>query len=446
MHLFLSRILQFALIVSSGIAVCLAQEDKSLPNIIIVLADDLGYGDLSISGNQLIATPHLDRMAGEGVRLTSFYASANVCTPSRAGLLTGRYPIRTGLAYKVIEADHTHGLPQEEITLAELLKDNGYRTAAIGKWHLGHMPDYWPTAHGFDYFYGLPYSNDMQPLALYRDRLKIEEPVDQRTLTERYTAEAIQFIEQNKDGPFLVYLPHTMPHIPLYVSGTFEGRSRAGLYGDVVETLDWSMGELFAALKRLGLDDNTLVIFTSDNGPFFEGSSGDWRQGKGTTWEGGYRVPLIARWPGRIPPGTVSDAISMNIDILPTLAALVGAPLPIDHGFDGRNIWDLFQGSSDTPHEFLYFFNNEDIAAVRTQQWKLVLRAYYRTSLVAFDTIEEALGFSYPLLFDMTTPHPERYSQARDNPDALATLEAYLARGRTEFEPLRTRPAPKTVP
>ena len=446
MPVFLSKILLFTLIMSSGISACLAQEDKSLPNIIIVLADDLGYGDLSISGNQLIATPHLDRMAREGVRLTSFYASANVCTPSRAGLLTGRYPIRTGLAYKVIEADHAHGLPQEEITLAEMLKDEGYSTAIIGKWHLGHMPDYWPTEHGFDYYYGLPYSNDMQPLALYRDRLKIEEPVDQRTLTERYTAEAIQFIEQNKDGPFLVYLPHTMPHIPLYVSGAFEGRSRAGLYGDVVETLDWSMGQLFAALKRLDLDDHTLVIFTSDNGAWFEGSNGEWRQGKGTTWEGGYRVPLLARWTGRIPPGTVSDAISMNIDILPTIAALVGAPLPTDHEVDGRNIWGLFQGSPDTPHEFLYFFDNEDIAAVRTQRWKLVVRAYYRTSLVAFETIEKVLGFSYPLLFDMTTPHPERYSQARDNPDALATLEAYLRQGRSEFEHLRTRPAPRTVP
>ncbi len=446
MYKFLSNILLFTLIVSSGISVCLAQEDEFLPNIIIVLADDLGYGDLSMSGNQLIATPHLDRMAREGVRLTSFYASANVCTPSRAGLLTGRYPIRTGLAYKVIQAAHSHGLPLEEITLAELLKDKGYATAAIGKWHLGHMPDYWPTEHGFDYFYGLPYSNDMKPLALYRDSLKIEEPVDQRTLTERYTAEAIQFIEQNKDGPFLVYLPHTMPHIPLYVSGAFEGRSRAGLYGDVVETLDWSMGQLFAVLKRLDLDDNTLVIFTSDNGAWFEGSNGDWRQGKGTTWEGGYRVPFIARWPGRISPGTVSDAISMNIDILPTIAALVGAPLAPDRKIDGRNIWSLFQGSSDTPHEFLYFFDNEEIAAVRTQRWKLVVRAYYRTGLAAFDTFQEVLGFSNTLLFDMTAPHPERYSQARDNPDVLASLEAYLTRGRSEFEPLRTRPAPKTLP
>ena len=446
MPVFLSKILLFALILSSGISACLAQEDKSLPNFIIVLADDLGYGDLSISGNQLIKTPNLDRMASEGVRLTSFYASANVCTPSRAGLLTGRYPIRTGLAYQVIEANHTHGLPQEEITLAEILKNKGYATAVIGKWHLGHMPDYWPTEHGFDYYYGLPYSNDMRPLALYRGSLKVEEPVDQSTLTERYTAEAIQFIEQNKDGPFLVYLPHTMPHIPLHVSGAFEGRSNAGLYGDVVETLDWSMGQLFAVLKKLDLDDNTLVIFTSDNGAWFEGSNGDWRQGKGTTWEGGYRVPLIARWPGRISPGTVSDAISMNIDILPTVAALVGAPLEPDRKIDGRNIWSLFQGSPDTPHEFLYFFDNEDIAAVRTQRWRLLVRTYYRTNLVAFDTVEEILGFSYPLLFDMTSSHPERYSQARDNADALATMEAYLTQGRSEFEYLRTRPAPETVP
>jgi uncharacterized sulfatase len=446
MNVFLARTLLSVLILVGGIDSCAAREDKSLPNIIIVLADDLGYGDLSINGNQLIATPHLDRMASEGVRLTGFYASANVCTPSRAGLLTGRYPVRTGLAYKVIEPGHSHGLPQQEITLAEILKDKGYQTAAIGKWHLGHTPDYWPTEHGFGYYFGLPYSNDMQPLALYRNRLKIEEPVDQRTLTERYTTEAIRFIEQSKDQPFLVYLPHTMPHIPLFVSDAFKGRSRAGLYGDVVETLDWSMGEIIAALKRLELDSNTLVIFTSDNGAWFEGSNGDWREGKGTTWEGGYHVPFIARWPGHIPPGTVSDAISMNIDILPTVASLVDAALAPSHEIDGLNIWSLFQGGVDTPHEFLYFFDNEDIVAVRTQNWKLVVRAYYRTNLAAFDTFEEVLGFSNPLLFDMTAPHPERYSQARDNPDTLITMETYLTRGHNVFESLRTQPAPRTVP
>jgi uncharacterized sulfatase len=416
------------------------------PNVILVLADDLGFGDIGANGQSLIKTPTLDRMAREGVRLTSFYASANVCTPSRAGLMTGRYAIRSGLAHQVIEPDDEHGLPQAEITIAELLRDVGYRTALIGKWHLGHTQEHWPSRHGFDSFFGLPYSNDMQPLALYHDERAIEEPVAQATLTERYTAEALRVIADDDERPFFVFLSHTFPHIPLHASKRFAGRSRGGLYGDVVEELDWSMGEIFRALREKEIERDTLVIFTSDNGAWFEGDNGAYREGKGTTWDGGYRVPLLAWWPGRIPAGAVSDGLAMNIDILPTLAALAGRDLPKGLMLDGRDIWPLLQGKEASPHEVLYFFNNEDIAAVRTPRWKLMVHSYYRRNLAAFDQFEQGIGFSYWLLFDMQAELPERFSVARENPDVLERMLGYLDAGREQFAGLRTRPPPTTVP
>ena len=418
----------------------------SQPNIILVLADDLGYGDLSVNGSRLISTPNIDQLAREGVRFTSFYASANVCTPSRAGLLTGRYAIRSGLGHNVIDPEDEYGLPASETTLAEILQQAGYRTALIGKWHLAHAPEHWPTRHGFDEFFGLPYSNDMQPLALYRGDEAIEEPVEQATLTERYTAEALRIIDADSNKPFFIFLSHTFPHIPLHVSGRFKGRSRAGLYGDVVETLDWSMGEILQGLRDTGLDLDTLVIFTSDNGAWFEGDNSEFREGKGTTWEGGYRVPMFAHWPGRIPGRAVSRAATMNIDILPTLATVAGASLPKDLVLDGRDIWPQFQGSDDSPHEVLYLFDNEDIAAVRTPRWKLIVHSYYRRNLAAFERLEEGMGFSYWLLFDMEIPNPERYSVARENPEVLARMLEHVQAGREEFGSLRTQPLPVTVP
>ena len=415
------------------------------PNIIIILADDLGVGDLGMNGSP-IRTPNIDKLAKEGAYLSNFYASANVCSPSRAGLLTGRYPIRMGLADNVIEPDSKHGLPSTETTLAELLKDNGYKNALIGKWHLGHTREHWPTRHGFDYFYGLLYSNDMTPLALYRDEKIIEQPVNQTTLTQRYTKEAIDFINSNKGRPFLIYLAHTFPHIPLYASKNFKGKSAAGIYGDSVEELDWSVGEVIKTLEQQNLDKNTLVFFTSDNGAWFEGSNAAYRDMKGLTWEGAYRVPLIAWWPGQIQAGTVSSGISMNIDILPTILTLVDNHSSDIEALDGRNIWPLLQGDKNSPHEALYLFNNEDIAAVRTQDWKYIVRAYYKTRYIAFERIKEKMGFAYELLFDMREDRPERYSQAENRPDVLKQMMSKLQQGRDTFEPMRSKPAAEVFP
>ena len=418
------------------------------PNIILILADDLGYGDVGVYGAQRIKTPNLDRMAKEGVYLTNFYASANVCTPSRAGLLTGRYPIRTGLGYKVISPEHTHGIKQEEFTLAELLKQENYQTALIGKWHLGHQAEHWPTRHGFDYYYGLLYSNDTPPVALYRGNKKIEEPVKQETLTERFTGEAIDFIKKNKDEPFFLYLPHTAPHIPLFVSEKFSGKSAAGLYGDVVETLDWSTGEILRTLKELGIDDNTFVIFTSDNGAWFEGSNGVDRDMKGAPWDGGFKVPLIARWPAHIPKGMHSNALTMNFDIYATIASILKLDNKKRPDIDGKDILPVLLGEQESPHEALYFFNNEDISAVRTQDWKLLVRSYYRRILVAFDELDKMDGFDAPywLLFNMNSKEPERYSLARENPAVLKQHIRYLTEARKKFDSLRTHARDDTVP
>ncbi len=422
-----------------------AVKSFSKPNIIVIVADDLGIGDLSRNGS-IIRTPHLDALADNGAAFTHFYASANVCSPSRAGLLTGRYPIRMGLAHKVVEAGSDKGLPAAEITLGEELSSLGYATGLVGKWHLGDQDQYWPTSHGFDAFFGLLHSNDMRPLVLYDGKQPVESPADQNTLTQRYTQRAVEFIESRRDEPFFLYVGHTFPHYPLHASPAFRGQSAAGLYGDAVEELDWSVGQIMSALERLELDDNTLVMFTSDNGAWFEGSNARLRDGKGHTFDGGYRVPMIMSWPGQIPAGVEPSSIAMNIDILPTVLAAPGVRRsPANPNLDGTSLWPALRGEQPTDR-VLYLFNNEDVAGIRTQAWKYLVRGYYRDNYAAFDRFGEGFGFEYPLLYDMTDPRAERYSVANLHPEVAEQMRQRIEAARQQFEPLRTRRAAPTVP
>ena len=360
--------------------------------------------------------------------MTDFYASGNVCTPSRAGLLTGRYAVRDGMAVGTVTVDDTHGLPPDIPTMAEMLRRGGYRTALIGKWHLGHHEEAQrPNARGFDVFYGLLHPNDEEQ-PVYRNATAVPNPLEQSGLTRRFTGEAVQFIDKNAHRPFFLYMAHTAPHIPLSASPEFANSSRAGVYGDVVQELDWSVGALLDALERNGIAENTAVIFTSDNGPFPEGSTGGLRGGKATAWEGGFRVPFVARWPGRIPEGQASGAMAMNIDLFPTLAAMAGIPLPDSRTLDGRNILPVLTGAlNESPHEVLYFFNHDRIAGLRTQDWKILVRADYRN-------IERWLpGRDLRLLFDMRIDPTERYSLAAHHPDKWRELERHLVRAQQEF-------------
>jgi len=412
------------------------------PNIILILADDLGYGDIGCDGGRHIRTPNLDRMAAEGVRFTDFYASANVCTPSRAGLMTGRYAIRSGLAHEVIQPADTTGLPLSEVTIPQALKPD-YATALVGKWHLGHVAPHWPpTAYGFDAFYGLPYSHDMRPLSLYESRgetlTEHEGKVDFARLTQQFFEQTTAFAEANRDRPFFVLLALTAPHIPLVPNPDELTGSPAGVYGEVVEEIDVNVGRLIERLKALGLDDDTLVIFTSDNGPWFEGSSGPFRDRKGgSAWDGGFRVPFIARQPGRIPPGLVAGGLSSNLDLLPTLLGLAGLPLP-DVELDGRDVSGMLTTGQGSPHDEILLFNNSDVAAVRTERWKLVARSYYRTYDIPLDRL--------PLLFDMQADPGENYSVASLHPDALADLRARLERARAKYDPIGKQFRPHVAP
>ncbi len=409
-----------------------AQDSSSPPNFIVIMADDLGYGDLGVYGSSLIKTPNLDRMALEGARLDSFYSSANVCTAARGGLLTGRYPIRLDLVNDVARPTNEIHLADDEITLAESLQSLGYKTALFGKWHLGSRVDWSPVHQGFDEFFGVLHSNDMTPLELYRQQQVIEDPVNQNTLTERYTNEAIRFIESNRDDPFFLYMPHTFPHVPLYVSNRFSGQSEAGLYGDVVETIDWSVGEILATLDRLGLAENTLVLFTSDNGPWFEGSPGPFRNRKGSSWEGGQRVPFIAKWPGTIPGGVVSNEPAMNIDIFPTLVKLAGGTLPSDRTIDGKDILPMLVESANSPHEALYLFDKDRIAGVRSGQWKLVVESSYRAAVTSFDNPNSYYGPT-GLLFDVQRDPSETFSYTREFPEVVTYMRDLLRRGQAEL-------------
>ena len=339
------------------------------PNIIFIYCDDLGYGDIGSFGSK-ISTPNIDSIAKEGVRFTHFSASP-LCSPSRAGLMTGRYCTRVGVP-NVLRPD-SDGLDLSETTLANVLKSRGYSTMCIGKWHLGDHPEYLPTSRGFDEYYGIPYSNDMSPVKLMHDTETIENPADQSTLTRRYTEQAVKFIERSKDKRFFLYMPHTFPHTPLAASEKFEGKSGMGLYSDAVMEIDWSVGEIITALKKYGLEKNTLVIFTSDNGPArgAGGSAGGLKGYKGSTWEGGVREPFAAKLPGQIPAGTVCSGIAATVDMLPTLANLAGADLP-PKSLDGVDIWPLFTGKKQqVEREALLYWQGWNLTAARLGKWKV---------------------------------------------------------------------------
>jgi len=419
-------------------------QDKTTrpPNVIIIYADDLGYADLGCFGAKQIKTPHLDKMAKQGTRFTSFYVSQAVCSASRAALMTGKYSNRAGILGALGPASKT-GLGAQHMTIAEMLKTRGCATSMIGKWHLGHLADYLPTKRGFDEYYGLPYSNDMWPkhptakfpdLPLIEGNKVIALNPDQTKLTTNYTERAVQFIKKNKDQPFFLYLAHTMPHVPLFVSDRQKGKSAGGLYGDVIEEIDWSAGQILQTLQDLGIDDNTLVIFTSDNGPWLSygnhsGSAGLLREGKGTTWEGGVRVPFIARWPGHIPADKTQHEPAMTIDILPTLARLTGAKLP-NGKLDGKDIRPLLfnEPNAKSPHEAYFFYWNNELQAVRSGPWKLYFPRTYRSMLGNAPGKDGQPGLYKNInagqeLFNLESDLSEKTNVADRNPDVVRRLE-----------------------
>ncbi len=423
------------------------------PNFIIILADNLGYGDLGCFGSTKHRTPNIDRMAEEGMRFTSFYASSGVCTPSRGSLMTGCYPRRVGLHYTdpdgmVLRPISPNGLHPDEITIAEVLKARGYASAIIGKWHLGDQPPFLPTRQGFDYYLGIPYSDDQveghmsegekmlwPPLPLMENERVIEAPIDRNLLTKRYTEKAIKFMTRHRDTPFFIYLPHAMPGstpVP-FASEQFRGKSANGPYGDSVEEIDWSTGQILAALKRLGLNDNTLIIWTSDNGaPRRDPPQGSNLPLNGwgyTTAEGGQRVPCVARWPGKVPAGKVCDAIATTMDLLPTFARLAGGQAPQDRVIDGKNIWPLLAGqSNESPHEAFYYYYGPQLQAVRSGRWKVFLPLEQR-----WVNLRGKTGKSSLALYNLQNDIGETTNVAADHPEVVRRFTVLAEKAREEL-------------
>jgi len=444
------------------------------PNVVIIYADDLGWGDLSCYGNTQHETPHLDRMAKEGARLTDFYVSTASCAPSRVALLTGRFPYRTGVPRNPApDAGLDHGIAASETTLAEALKTLGYATRCVGKWHLGHLPPYYPTKHGFDDYFGILYSNDMRPVMLCRNDQAVEYPVVQSYLTQRYTAEAVNFIREHQQEPFFLYFPHAMPHKPLAASEDFyTPHTRDDLYSDVVRELDWSVGQVVETIRELGLKDNTLVIFSSDNGPWFGGSTGGLRGMKGSNWEGGIRVPGIVWWPGAIPAGRVITEPCGTIDLMPTIARAVGYENR-DLAWDGHDIMPLLDGSGGAPKRAIYAWSGTTLDAIRQGRWKLHIttpRARPRgdeqegwvdergpdgTTLIA--PLEQYAPWHYPspadgpqtvdpkagALFDLVADPGEQLDVAAQHPDVVARLRGLAEQAMADAKTHQAPPPPR---
>lgn len=437
----------------AGVSGSPAQE---LPNIVLIFIDDMGYADIGPFGAQDYETPHLDRMANEGMRFTDFQVSSAVCSASRAALLTGCYHPRVGIGGALGPASQI-GIHPNEMTLAETCKQKGYAAAVFGKWHLGHQPKFLPLEHGFDQYFGLPYSNDMWPLHPefpFPDLPLIEgqrivqpkvRPEDQAQLTTWCTERATAFIDQHKDQPFFLYVPHAMVHVPLYVSEKFRGKSSRGLFGDVVMEVDWSVGQILETLRRHDLDERTLVIFSTDNGPWLSygdhvGSAGPLREGKGTSFEGGCRVPTLMRWPGKIPAGATCHELASTIDVLPTVAALIGARLP-DHKIDGRDIRPLMFGEpgARSPHDsFYYYYEGTELQAVRDRRWKLHFPHRYRT-LAGQPGGRGGVPAKYAnaqielSLYDLQNDVGETLNVATEHPDVVARLQGYAEAARADL-------------
>jgi arylsulfatase A-like enzyme len=452
--------LRLLLVAITAAASLSALAANRLPNIVIIFADDLGYGDLGCYGHPTIRTPNLDRMAAEGMRFTDFYVAACVCTPSRAALLTGRLPIRSGMAgsekRRVIGARDTGGLPPEEITIARALKSKGYATACVGKWHLdGNSGNALPTRHGFDQYFGLRWSNDMEPSSkiptggkasmnlnpdpewwnnsLMRDEKIIEKPADQSTLTKRYTEEAVKFIRTNRKKPFFLYFPHTFPHVPLFASQKFKGTSKRGLYGDVVEELDWSVGEILKTLRDEKLAENTFVFFTSDNGPWLirelaGGSAGLLKEGKGSTWEGGMREPGIAWWPRKIKAGAVTRELACSMDLFNTCLTLAGVPMPSDRVIDGVDMSPILFGSGQSKRDLMIYYRGDELFAIRKGPFKMHIQTApgYAARMV-FEKHDP------PLLFHLDNDPSERFNVAKDRVDIVEDLQREIEKHRANL-------------
>lgn len=424
-----------------------SEETVTKPNIVLIFTDDQGYRDVGVFGADDIATPNLDQMAADGIKLTSYYAAQAVCSASRAGILTGCYPNRIGI-HNAMMPNSQIGLHPSETTLAEMLKENGYKTAIYGKWHLGDDTNFLPTKNGFDEWFGIPYSNDMWPLhpqqgpifnfgplPLFENETVIDTLTDQTQLTTQITEHSVDFINRNRANPFFLYVPHPQPHVPLFVSDKFKGKSNRGLYGDVIMEIDWSVGQILDALEKNGLTENTLVIFTSDNGPWLAygnhaGSALPYREGKGTAWEGGQREPFIAKYPNKLEAGKIIDVPVMAIDMLPTIAEITDSKLP-EKIIDGKNVWKVLTGDSEESPQEAYFFYYQvnELFGVRYGKWKLYFPHRYRT-MDGQEPGKDGLPGEYRMvdlkeieLYDLQADESETTNVADQNPEVVEKIK-----------------------